>query len=743
MKRILTLFSCFLIPLFSFAAHIVGGEITYECLGAQNGVNQYRFTVKVYRDCFGSGANFDGTGVNAARMHLTLYEGNSQFPYRIIDLNDRPNVTPVPLGIEDNPCIVQPREACVQQGVYVFEESLPISTEPYTLVYQRCCRNGTISNLVAPGATGSTFSVEITTASQQVCNNSPTFKDFPPVVICANEELVYDHSAIDVEGDQLVYSFCSPKDGGDRSNVAPDPDLPPPFDDVRFTGGFTGANPLAGNPQVRIDPNTGEIRGVPNQVGQFVVGICVQEFRNGVLLTELSRDFQFNITECERKVNAFIQGNDAVGAYVYETCNELVIPMINQSTDPNFIDEYLWKFDVFDSTGTQLTYNTRNIIANFPRPGFYTGQMILNPGFDSECTDTADIIVNISEALSAEFETDYDTCVAGPVSFFDQTAQSSIPIADWFWSFGDGNTSTEQEPIHQYTSAGAKDVSLVITDTLGCTDSITKPINWFPVPPLIIIDPSKAEGCPPLDVTFTNLSTPINNDYIINWDFGDSTKGTGISPTHIYEEPGQMTVKVDITSPIGCFTSDEFKKLILVDSPPVAAFNYTPQMALSNFNPKVNFINESKFVNEWEWDFGGNGTSGLPNPEFIFPDTGQQVVRLIGTHFYGCKDTTFQVIDIVPEITYFLPNAFTPNGDSKNEEFRAGGFFRGIRDFEFVIFNRWGELVFRTNDPSTGWNGRKNNAGIESPNGVYVYNIHFTGPRGKMHAYQGNTVLIR
>ncbi|MEO1626710.1 MAG: PKD domain-containing protein [Bacteroidota bacterium] len=733
-----------LFPQAGKAAHIVGGEITYECLGQVDADRmRYRFTMKVYRDCFGGGAQFDRPG-GQVRAILTIYRGTNRTPFRSVDAG-APVVTDIlpELGI-NNPCIIIPTNVCVEEGVYTFEEVLPISTESYYIVYQRCCRNGTINNLRDPGGAGSSYTVEITPLAQNSCNNSPVFKQFPPIVICANEELVFDHSATDVEGDQLVYSFCAPLAGGSRNNVAPNPDAPPPWDQVRYSPTFTSANPMRGDPPLSITSNSGIIRGVPVNQGQYVVGICVQEFRNGQLLSELRRDFQFNVTFCEPQVNASISGElDGGGVYFYETCNDPIITMINRSTNVNFIEDYLWTFDIADASGNPLTFNTRNIVVEFPGPGRYTGQMVLNPGSSAACSDTADVVVVINPPIEPDFTFEYDTCVAGDVAFVDQSTPPPSGIANWDWNFGDFRSSTEKTPSHRYQSPGLRDVELKVTDNAGCTDSITKQVSWFPAPAFIILEPSEEIGCPPLEVTFTNLSEPIDDTYDIRWDFGDGGTSTDFSPVHTYTEPGRKTVTVEITSPIGCYNVGVFEDLVEVDSPPVAAFDYTPKVDITNFNPTVQFIDESKNLVQWDWDFGGFAASGLTDPEFTFLDTGQHVVTLIGTHYYGCIDTFSQVIDVEPRIRYFLPNAFTPNEDAKNELFQPKGFFRGIRGYQMVVYNRWGEVIFETSNPEEGWNGRKFNNGRAVPSGAYVYQVRFLEPRGMPREFQGTVIVIR
>ncbi|MEZ4986641.1 MAG: gliding motility-associated C-terminal domain-containing protein [Saprospiraceae bacterium] len=112
-------------------------------------------------------------------------------------------------------------------------------------------------------------------------------------------------------------------------------------------------------------------------------------------------------------------------------------------------------------------------------------------------------------------------------------------------------------------------------------------------------------------------------------------------------------------------------------------------------------------------------------------------------HPSGCTDTATALIDIFPDIRYFIPNAFTPNGDGSNDFFVGKGIVSGIQDFHFRIWNRWGEPVFETEDPFSGWNGRKNNTGQEMPAGVYLVVVTFRDPRGEPYEIKGFATLVR
>ncbi|MEM8909051.1 MAG: PKD domain-containing protein, partial [Bacteroidota bacterium] len=687
----------------SQAAHIIGGELTYICFGDDPNIpgnKLYLFTLTVYRDSEGFGADFDsapGAFTSGTVSVFSETSGTQLFEF-ILE-------APVedPLDPEaGNPCVVAPPNIGVERGVYTFLRSLEVIDESYFIVYQRCCRNATINNIFNPGDTGSSYFVELTPTAQDDCNSSPVFKEFPPIVICLNEPLNFDHSANDAEGDQLIYEFCSPVEGGSTNNPAPSPDEPPPYDPVTFIlPQFSSTAPLQGDPLITIDPFTGQISGTPRIQGQFVVGICVQEFRNGELLSTIQRDFQFNVTPCENLINAGVNGQVELGdTEFYLSCVDSTISFINQTTTlpgtPIF--GYLWEFDITDpGTGLPLSLEDEDVTVTFPGPGTYTGSMTVNPG--SQCSDVAFVNVTITSPIEPFFEVEYDTCSAGPVEFFNTTLLQGLPDSSWFWDFGDGTTSEEVDPVHQYQTPGLKTVSLRVTDTFGCEETIVRTFNWQPVPPVIIIDPSSSAGCPPEEVVFSNLSTPVDSTYDIIWDFGDGSMDNAISPTYTYMVPDTYTVSVEIISPIGCVTSDTFDNLILIDSLPIADFVYDPPTGISNFFPEVNFTDQSSNrAVAWDWKFGAFDSTIIQNPTYVFPDTGRQAVELVVTSFYGCQDTMVQIVDVEPQVTYYLPNAFTPNNDDVNDFFRGGGFFRGITNFQMQIFNRWGGVVFATND---------------------------------------------
>ncbi len=753
------------------AKHIIGGDVFYECreLDTINQKVQLHFEFQMYRDnrCVSRGescAYFDGDPRdpnNSRGAQFAVYEliGRS---WRFVQSTTfiRPeSIEPVPPN--EPPCLIAPPAIEVERGVYLFDFELDITENNYMIAYQRCCRSESISNLVNPGSFGAVFSVEITPEALKTCNNSPVFNEFPPLVVCAGFELEYDNSASDKEGDEVIYEFCTPLSSGGEDGMAertecnstpvPEPSecTPNGFRRVSFLApSFISTAPMGGNPVVAIDGNTGLIAGVPEIVGEHVMAICASEYRDGVLLSTIRRDFQFIVSACEKAVNADIVSDMSVDKnFDVSSCGDLEVQFENRSTRLRDIVEYAWEFDLKDDN--ILTSNARNPLVTFPELGTYNAKMVLNPGVPN-CTDSAFVTIRILPGLEADFDFTYDTCVAGPVSFSDlSSTESTNFIRDWSWDYDDGNfeNGTIRRPNHTYDEPGSYFVKLNITDNNGCQEEKIQRLEYAPAPNIIVVEPSKFIGCEPAEVFFNNLTFPIDETYDIAWDFGDDSDEDNqfeISPTHIYEDDGIYSVRVDIVSPLGCEASRSFPNWINVQRGPDAEFDFSPSDEFITINNStVSFFNMTVGAVSYYWDFGDGNFSFDENPTHTYLDTGINEVVLLATSSNGCIDTFLQVIDVVPVANMQFPNAFTPNGDGDNDFFRGAGSVDLINDYEMIIYDRWGKIVFKTSEPTIGWNGMLNNNGAQLPPGVYMCSASWREPRGERDFYEGVATLIR
>lgn len=289
--RVIFVFLLTAIKVNSFATHLVGGEISYKCLGG----GQYEINLSIFRDDFYGQAPLD----DPAR--ITIFDRRTNSLVRTEDIALQ-NGTGVILPLDANPCITnRPNDVRIEKGTYKKVISLPANTSGYKIVYQRCCRNNAAANIKSNQ--GSTYEINIPNTT--LCNNSPVFNNQPPLFLCANSKLEFDMSATDADGDHLVYSLCAPLQGLDDVNPSVCTGCfytyatYPPYDSVGYANSnYNSQRPLGLNSVININPTTGLLTVIPKTVGLFVVGICVQEIRAGVVLSTSIRDFQFNVTNC-------------------------------------------------------------------------------------------------------------------------------------------------------------------------------------------------------------------------------------------------------------------------------------------------------------------------------------------------------------------------------------------------------------------------------------------------------------
>lgn len=268
-------------------------------------------------------------------------------------------------------------------------------------------------------------------------------------------------------------------------------------------------------------------------------------------------------------------------------------------------------------------------------------------------------------------------------------------------------------------------------DAFGCIATDTVVLSS--PPDFRVIPSATPETCPGFcDGTIIVTLQGGTPAYTISWSNGvaDSTL-TGLCG-------GAYTYTA--TDANGCITTGAMAVPTL--PPPTANFSSNASEA-NVLEPEVNFYDESSSdVVAWSWDFDGLGSSSTQNPSFFFPGVGSYPVTLIATNGYGCSDTVTAPIYIAEVKTLYVPNAFTPNSDGKNEVFKPEGILGDNVTYEMSIFNRWGERIFNTTDFNSGWDGSFK--GKEScPNDVYIYKIVLTDITGdNSTTYIGRVSLI-
>lgn len=299
------------------ATHIVGADLTYECINPIT--NLYRIELTMYRDCTPlSMADFDDN------ITLFIFNGDNGSLFRTIVVA-KPFSTPEIIPADWDVCTGRVYNLCVEFGTYITSVTLPRRAGGYDIAWSRCCRNNSVTNIQSgPGATsqGITVLAHVPSADVQGCNSMPIFRQLAPLFLCAGQPFSFDHSATDADGDSLVYVISNPYTGTNSVGLGTtsqnptvninNPMGPPNYRNVVYLGGYNHQDPF-GTGNFSIDPQSGRLTLTPTQPGLFVFAISVLEYRNGILLSENKRDFQINVVTCQPQGNPPIISSNLSG----------------------------------------------------------------------------------------------------------------------------------------------------------------------------------------------------------------------------------------------------------------------------------------------------------------------------------------------------------------------------------------------------------------------------------------------
>jgi gliding motility-associated-like protein len=624
------------------ATHLVGGEFSYTYLGTNNqNVKTYRIQLALFRDCQ-NGSNEALTNDQSGSFGLYSYD-TKKFVWA--DSIKFLTSVIVPANFS-NSCLTNAPTVCLSRMLFQFDLAIPDNTNGYMLVYQRCCRNEA-QNIDNPNGTvvGSTYFININPGAGP--NNSAVFKNYPPQIICINNPLIYDHSAVDADGDSLSYEFCDAFDiPSSISDPNPSPSMllgPDFFQAVPYTFGFTSALPIPGNPALTIDAKTGIITGTPNIQGRYVVTVCCHEWRNGIKVGTTRRDFQFVITNCSKVVVANIPVlSQEPNTYII-SCQSKTVDFQNLSTG-GF--SYYWDFGVAGTTTDTSTLKTPTY--TYPDTGTYKVKLIVNGG--STCPDSIERFVKVYPEFIASYTYNGLLCPGERIQFTDGSFGSLAPPDTWTWIFGDGTTKTEQNPSHAFTyNGGTFPVKLISGNSFGCRDTAIQ------------------------NIKIGTVSIRTGEDTVV-------IKNLPIE--------GYVTGSTNVT--------------------------WDPPTYMDNPNSV--------------------------KPIFNFPQSGTYAYSVTGITPDGCVGYDSIVFEVVDDITFFVPNAFTPNGDGVNDYAKIIQAGYGKLDY-FKIFDRYGKELFGGTSFRQFWNGTYNNK--ECDQGVYFWVIKARNLYNEEKIFKGDITLLR
>jgi gliding motility-associated-like protein len=405
---------------------------------------------------------------------------------------------------------------------------------------------------------------------------------------------------------------------------------------------------------------------------------------------------------------------------VHEHCNGDTIMFTNTST-PAADLTYIWDFN--DGTPTSTITNPTHV---YTLPGSYVVTLRIT---NTKCFDSIKKTITLNNLVHAGFTNlpDSFACTGTPINFTNTSLGVQL---DYKWYFGDGTTDTVKNPVHTYTKTGKYQVIMALSNYVPCRDTA---YTTFEVDSISSVSVSATDSvfCKGHSSTFTGVYTNSGNEGI-QWTFGDGSILQNINPiNHSFDVPGVFMVRFDAFYR-ACPDTGATKKIVVFEHPPLSIGKDTAMCPGGSPIYLEDYVNKNNKNARWLW------STGETTPGITASAPGNYFATVT---IDGCSGT--DSLYIKDDCYMGIPNAFTPNGDGINDYFFPRPLLaQGLATFKMEIYNRWGEVIFATeNIEGSGWDGKYNN--IPQPQGVYVYIIEATFQDGEKEYHKGNITLIR
>lgn len=444
----------------------------------------------------------------------------------------------------------------------------------------------------------------------------------------------------------------------------------------------------------------------------------------------------YELNGCEVTAESEVLVNELpnVSFTVDDICLNESVTFNNSTTlnSPNgdFIDGYMWNFDDGNtSTDTDPT-NTYTSSGNY--------DVILVAETDFGCVSSSTNTLQVFDLPVVDFEVD-DNCFGVDSEFNSLVNNFST------WGFGDGNISNLNNPNHIYSNSGTYDVTLTQEDPNGCVNDTTQEVTIFPLPTANFTG-QDLSSCSPLCFNIQSNSVSGDNidQYIWTFSNGNTYNGQSISDCIENETSNDIIlgVTLEVITENGCNDVVTENNYLEIYRKPFSNFEYTSDNP-NILNSTIDFNNLSLNSDYYTWNISENGSYSTEDIQIEFGDEpGEYDIELI-SYTDHCSDTSNGVIVIDDIILFYVPNTFTPNSNGINDVFKPilkSGF--DPFNYNLTIYNRWGEILFESNDAEIGWDGTYNNKIVRD--GTYVWKISFKESMSdKKHTYIGHINVIR
>jgi gliding motility-associated-like protein len=781
----------------ALATHQVGGHIEMRFLG--NSPGQYKIIVTNYLE-----NNARGLAQGGGQLGIFRKRDNALMTTFLVS------------EVGQRKPIVYANEKCAELRnlnflVATFEATLNLNPATYNdpggyyISYQTRNRNAAINNIIGPANTGYTFYLEfpplITPDGKFIINGSPRFNDINGEYICMNDPFTYAFGGTDPDGDELRYSMVTPLNqsgpatGGGNANFVG----PGPYPDVSWVSGFSLNNQIPGNPALSINSRTGELNVTATQQGLFVFAVRVEEFRNGVKIGEVRRDFQLLVVDCPPATvpKAVVQAKDQPAkASSFTICPTNFITLL-ANTNPTW--NYQWQRDGFNLAGDTLPTLKADL------PGSY--EVIVS--LKSSC-----VKASRSQSMSLTvFEIDANISSSGHLCPTTGTVSLSVtdnPDQTYRWLINNQVQANKTAPTISTQQPGRFQAEITNTQ-FGC---------------LLLSDPWTIERSAPVQASLSSSQSAICPGATLTLRAeGGASYIWQLNKQLIPETGAVFVAKTAGTYSLTAIDSDGCEGVaspLPIGQIPAIKVTMEPVLPVcSTANPSVSLRGLPAGGVGTTGEFGGEGSAaagvvngrfspavvGLgdhvltytvrpalwcegvvarqtavvaPIPTIMLPDTvktwwGNSFTLdpiLTGnpnqfwwspTVFLANENTAIAEVDnITKDTTYYFrvmnsvgcqardtvkvlvftriwaPDAFTPNNDRQNDVWELKG-VEGFTLAEVTIFNRWGEIVYWSNDGyKTPFDGTFK--GESLPSGNYVYVLK---PAPGYQTLRGRLVLMR
>jgi PKD repeat protein len=404
---------------------------------------------------------------------------------------------------------------------------------------------------------------------------------------------------------------------------------------------------------------------------------------------------------------------------------------------------YSWHFGDGDSSRLQ---NPVHIFDNSgSTDSIYRVQLVAVNAFF--CTDTSYRDITVYPLPDAAFTALPDSQVYPNATV--SLSNTSTGASNYAWSFGDNSSSLAQSPgTHTYATWGDYYISLHVLSSNSCRDSAVKRVRIIAPKPVAAFSMSDTSGCMPLKVSFGSLPSPSLYARSCAWDFGDGGTSREDNPLYSYRVSGRYTVTLVVSGDGG---RDTLQRTVEVFRKPEPFFTVNPTVVYVPSDP-MHCLNLTTFGTSFRWDFGDGSTSSEKNPVHYYKSKGVYDIKLVATSDKGCVDSVLLPAIVRGEIRsdIVFPNAFSPStlgssgGYYDRNSFDNQVFFPqtdGVVEYQLMIFNRWGEMIFDTRDLNVGWDGYYK--GQLCQQDVYVWKVVAKMSDGRVLNKAGDVTLLR